>query len=58
MANLNKARCTGCVMSYQNQIYVFGGYNGTKNNDGDRPRQIEKYDGENNIWYELDFKLP
>ena len=52
-----RKRCTGHVFSYKNQVYVFGGYEG-KEKGNERPREVERYDGDNNKWVALDFKIP
>ena len=53
IALMNKPRCTGFVVIYQEQIYVFGGYTGAKK----RSRKIERYNEPQNVWEILDFKL-
>lgn len=53
IADMNKPRCTGFVLIYQEQIYAFGGYTGPKK----RSRIIERYDETLNQWEILNFKL-
>ena len=54
MAPLRKRRCTAMALTYNKQIYLFGGFS-----DGEQPRltSIERYNQEQDSWEELAIKL-